>query len=131
MHIFLVLTRYMNGLQDERIFIGLRCVCYIAEAQSNPVHSRSGNAGDRRIGQPGYGVYDKLERPYRDTRNFEGVYGSPLDAKRAVGDQGRVLRHAIHINGIDFDGQNHRARCCNKALHGKPTFSIFVVVFVK
>ncbi len=104
MHLFLVLTRYMNGLQDERVFSsGRDAYAYIRSVTQ--IHA------SEILEIPVIGELESPDTVYtvswndrtRDTCNFEGVYGSYPHAKRAVGDQGRVLRRAIHVS--DIDGQ--------------------------
>jgi len=97
MNVFLVLTQYGNGLQDE---------CLFATSQAAFAYSkRRKHAGKSEILEiPVIGDVDETCAVYtvswnnktRDTHNFEGVYGNYRHAKEAVGDDGTVLRRLIH-----------------------------------
>lgn len=99
MNVFLVLTQYGNGLQDE---------CLFATAQAAFAYSkRRKHAGKSEILEISViGDVDEMCAVYtiswnnrtRDTHNFEGVYGNYRHAKEAVGNYGTVLRRLIHEN---------------------------------
>lgn len=95
MEIFLVLTPSVNG-QDERVFASPAAAFSYARKQELPGRPEI-------IGVPVIGKLEDPDTVYTvswhdrtdDTQNIENMYGNYREAKRAVGNQGRVLRREI------------------------------------
>lgn len=95
MEIFLVLTPSVHG-PDERLFASPTAAFSYANQQGHPERPEIVEVpviGEQEDPDTVYTVrwHDRTD----DTQNIENMYGNYREAKRAVGEQGRVLRREI------------------------------------
>jgi hypothetical protein len=96
MRVFVVVTRYMHGIQDEAVFSSM--------ANANSYLNTRGSEGSPDIldedirgeMQEGNKVFTaSTYDPSMDVHFYEGVYGSYESAKQAAGEKGQVLTRVI------------------------------------
>jgi hypothetical protein len=96
MKVYVVITRYMFGVQDEAVFSSVdNAQQYLASRnrKGSPEVVEEHIRGDMESPNTVYSAswYDKSS----DIHHYEGVYGTFKDAKKAAGQQGLVLTRVI------------------------------------
>jgi hypothetical protein len=96
MKVYVVITKYMGGLQDEAVFSSMQLAKeYLSQrdSQGAPDVWETEVRGD--IEEPSKVFTASWYERSSDIHNFDGVYGSYEQAKKAAGEQGMVLARIL------------------------------------
>ena len=96
MKVYVIVTRYMNGIQDEAVFSTLENAQEYLDSRGTEgtpgiidEYVRGETEEDNKVFTASW--YDRSS----DTHNFEGVYGTYDGAKKAAGEKGQVLSRGV------------------------------------